>query len=304
LLAVWFAACGAIRPCNAQELAGRRIPAPLREWQDWATWDLKQRNCPTPFNDAARRVCFWPGALSLAADQKSATFELSVAVFSRTWVPLPGGGETWPLEVRANGAPIAVVEHENRPCLELEPGRHQIAGSFRWETEMPQLIRVPREVGLLSLVLEGKKVELPNWDEAGDLWLKRVRLEATDKDTVAAQIWRVIEDGIPLWLRTELELSVSGKSREEDLGHIVPEGWSIGSVDAPVPVAVDDQGRMKAQVRAGKWTIRMDAFRTTDAGEIRFAQGARPIVATESVGFRAAPEFRMAELDGIEVVDV
>ncbi len=29
LLAVWFAACGAIRPCNAQELAGRRIPAPL-----------------------------------------------------------------------------------------------------------------------------------------------------------------------------------------------------------------------------------------------------------------------------------
>lgn len=304
LLAVWFAACGAIRPCNAQELAGRRIPAPLKEWQDWATWDLKQRNCPTPFNDAARRVCFWPGALSLAADQKSATFELSVAVFSRTWVPLPGGGETWPLEVRANGAPIAVVEHENRPCLELEPGRHQIAGSFRWETEMPQLLRVPREVGLLSLVLEGKKVELPNWDEAGDLWLKRVRLEATDKDTVAAQIWRVIEDGIPLWLRTELELSVSGKSREEDLGHIVPEGWSIGSVDAPVPVAVDDQGRMKAQVRAGKWTIRMDAFRTTDAGEIRFAQGARPIVATELVGFRAAPEFRMAELDGIEVVDV
>ncbi len=304
LLALWCAACGAIDSCNAQGLNGRQIPAPLEAWQDWATWDVKQRDCPTPFNDSARRVCFWPGELSLAADQQSATWELSVAVFSRTWVPLPGGGDTWPLEVRADGAPVAVVEHESRPCIELDPGRHQIAGAFRWETEMPQLIRVPREVGLLSLVLEGRKVELPNWDEAGDLWLKRVRLDATDKDTVAAQVWRVIEDGIPLWLRTELELSVSGKSREEDLGHIVPEGWSIASVDAPVPVAVDDQGRMKAQVRAGKWTIRVDAFRTTDAGEIRFAQSARPIVATELVGFRAAPEFRMAELDGIQVVDV
>jgi hypothetical protein len=61
---------------------------------------------------------------------------------------------------------------------------------------------------------------------------------------------------------------------------------------------------MKAQVRAGKWLIHVDAFHTSDAGEIKFAPGARPITATELVGFRAQPEFRMAELDGIPVVDV
>jgi len=288
----------------AQDPAGRHLPAPLKEWQDWATWEVRDRDCPTPFNDAARRVCYWPGELSLTADRESGTWELRVAVFGRTWVPLPGGGETWPTDVRVDGAPAAVVEHHERPCLELEPGRYRVTGGFRWEAEMPQVIRVPREVGLLALVLEGKKVEIPNWDEAGGLWLKRVRLEATDKDTVAAQVWRVIEDGIPLWLRTELELSVSGKSREEDLGTVVPEGWSIATVDAPVPVALNDQGRLKAQVRAGKWTVRVDAFRTTDAGELRFAAGAQPIVATELVGFRAAPEFRLAELDGLQAVDV
>ncbi len=284
--------------------AQRQIPAELKDWQDWATWEARHRNCPTPFNDASNHVCFWPGKLSLSADQKSAAWELSVTVFSKTWVPLPGGGDTWPIEVRTDGAAAAVVEHDGQPSVELLPGQHTLSGAFRWEGEMPQLVRVPREVGVLSLALEGRKVDLPNWDDTGNLWLKRVRVEATDKDAVTAQVWRLLEDGIPLWLRTEIELSVSGKSREEELGHVVPEGWSLASVQAPVPVAVDDQGRLKAQVRAGKWVLHLDAFRTTDAGEIRFAQGARPITATELVGFRALPEFRMAELGGLQLVDV
>lgn len=304
LLARLCAILGVAVLANLQSLAQRQIPGPLKEWQDWAIWDAKHRDCPTPFNDASRHVCFWPGELSLTADQKSAAWEMNVAVFSQTWVPLPGGGETWPRDVRVAGAAAVVVERNKQPCVRLEAGRHKIAGGFRWEGEMPQLVRVPREVGVLSLYLEGRKVEIPNWDEAGNLWLKRVRVEATDKDAVTAQLWRVIEDGIPLWLRTEIELSVSGKSREEELGWVVPAGWSIVSVDSPVPVAVDEQGRMKAQVRAGKWIIRVDAFRTTDAGEIKFAGGAQPVTGTELVGFRAQPEFRMAELEGVQVVDV
>jgi len=285
-------------------VAQRQLPAELEGWQDWATWDAKHRDCPTPYNNATRHICFWPGELSLTADPSAATWTLDVAVFSETWVPLPGGGETWPVDVRVEGQTVAVVEHQDEPCVQLPPGRHRIEGAFRWEGDMPQLVRVPREIGLLTLSVEGKRVEIPNWDDSGNLWLKRVRVEATDKDAVAAQVWRVIEDGIPLWLRTEIELSVSGKSREEELGNVVPEGWSLASVDAPVPVAMNDQGRMKAQVRAGKWTIRLDAFRTTDAGNIQFAQGVQPIVATELVGFRALPQFRMAELDGLQMVDV
>jgi len=284
--------------------AQRQIPGALKDWMDWATWDAKHRDCPTPFNDGNKHICFWPGVLALTADQKAATFELEVTVFSKTWVSLPGGGDTWPLDVRVGNTAAAAVAHDKQPCVELPPGRHKIEGAFRWEGEMPQVLRVPREVGVLTLSLDGKQVEIPNWDEAGNLWLKRVRIEATDKDAVTAQVWCMIEDGIPLWLRTEIELSVSGKSREEVLGNVVPEGWSISSVDAPVPVAVDDQGRMKAQVRAGKWLIHVDAFRTTDAGQIKFAQGATPITTTELVGFRALPELRMAELDGLPAVDV
>ena len=66
--------------------AQRQIPEALKDWQDWATWDAKHRDCPTPFNDGNQHICFWPGALALTADQKSATFNLGVTVFSKTWV--------------------------------------------------------------------------------------------------------------------------------------------------------------------------------------------------------------------------
>ncbi|MFV2066995.1 MAG: hypothetical protein ACC645_08435, partial [Pirellulales bacterium] len=168
----------------------------------------------------------------------------------------------------------------------------------------PLAIANPRQVGLLSLVVEGHEVPIPNWDVQGDVWLKRLRAEIADKDLLTVQVYRVLEDGIPMWLRTQIQLTVSGKSREERLGWILPAGWRLATVDSPIPVAVDDRGRMKAQVRAGKWTIRADAFRSVDVGEFRFVPDAEPITDLELVGFKAKPEFRMAQIEGIEAVDV
>ncbi len=293
---VWF--------LMASAFAQRQIPDALRDWQDWATWDVEHRECPTPADDASKALCFWPGVLSISADSRGSGFEMEVTVFSESWVPLPGGAKTWPGEVRSGEGAVVVVERDGHPAVRLDKGVHRLAGSFSWQGEMPQVLRVPQEIGVLSLVVDGRAVEIPNWDESGDLWLKRVRTAATDKDALAAQVWRVIEDGNPLWLRTEIELSVSGRSREEELGHALPAGWKPAAVQSPLPVAVDESGRMKAQVRAGKWRISLDAFRTEDVEEIRFAEGVTPLVAEELIGFRAAPEFRSAELEGLRMVDV
>ena len=99
-------------------------------------------------------------------------------------------------------------------------------------------------------------------------------------------------------------MTVSGRSREVELGTVLPEGWRLASVDGPIPVAVDDAGRMKAQVRAGKWTVRVDAFRLDDPGEIRYPAGTQPLAAQEWIGFRARPGLRVAELTGAAAVDV
>ncbi|HPA17721.1 MAG TPA: hypothetical protein PLU30_08225 [Verrucomicrobiae bacterium] len=283
--------------------AERQIPESLVPWKDWATWQDVHRDCPTPFNNPKTHLCFWPSELSVTADRTSGSFALDLTVSHETWVPLPGNKDAWPLDVRANNDPIPVVDRSGIPSVKLQNGPCKLTGAFRWD-EVPQRIPIPKSVGLLALALDGKPVDIPNWDAEGFLWLKRTRSEEADKDFLTVQIYRVIEDGIPMWLRTEIEISVSGKSREEEIGNVLPEGWKLSMVDAPVPIAVDDSGRMKAQVRAGKWTIRTDAFRTAHANEFKFASGVRPALDQELVAFRAKPDFRMVEVTGIPAIDV
>lgn len=305
LRAALAAACllSLLPPPLTGQTTGKSIPEALRPWQDWATWNDDTRFCPTPYNDASRRLCVWPGRLRLEAGREGGRFDFEATLFRQTWLMLPGSRELWPTEVRVNNAAVPVLEKDGRPAVQLPAGSHRLSGTYRWD-EIPQRIPVPRDIGILSLVVEGRPVESPAWDAENQVWLKRTQSEAADKDFLATKVYRLIEDGIPMWLRTEVELSVAGKSREESLGAILPEGWQLAEVDSPLPVAVDPDGRLKTQVRAGKWTIRLSAFRLNHAATFQFAPGLTPAQDQELVAFRALPEFRMVELTGLPLVDV
>lgn len=236
-------------------------------------------------------------------DRSAGRFNLALTVYSKSWVQLPGNKEVWPQAVRANGAEVAVLEHNGFPSVQLNAGTYQLIGTYRWE-ELPQRLSLPTEVGILSLAVEGKAVAAPSTDAGGFLWLQQKRTEEAEKNFLAVKVYRLIEDGIPLWLQTEVELSVAGKSREETLGTLLPEGWHLSRIDSPIPVAVDEQGRMKAQVRAGKWTVRVQAFRLLPMTDFHYPVGATPLVPQELVAFRAQPELRLVAVIGVPSIDV
>ena len=219
-------------------------------------------------------------------------------------MPLPGGRDVWPLGVQVNRSIEPVVEINKSPSVKLNPGVHRIEGLFRW-SQIPPGLKLPQEIGLLGLTVEGKTIDAPAWDATGFLWLKRDRpSEEASKDFLGIKVYAVLEDGIPLWLRTRVELIVSGKSREEEIGNILPVGWKLASLSGPIPVAVDENGRAKAQVRAGKWTLQADAFAINNLTEIRYAEGAKPAAAEQLIAFRPKPDFRMVELVGAPSIDV
>ena len=281
----------------------RSIPPALREWESWATWNDPHRFCPTPYSDPKTHRCFWPSRLDLQVTNSGGSFSLSVMAFHETWIPLPGSSEVWPQDVQAGGRPMVVVERDGVPSVRVVAGDTRLEGRYRW-TELPQNLRIPASLGILALSRDGKVVENPAWDAQGLLWLRRDgTTETTERNFLGVKLFSVLEDGIPLWWRQEVELTVAGKSREEDLGTLLPEGWKLAAIQSPIPVSVDDLGHAKAQVRAGTWTFRLDAFRLDNPREIQFARGTRKPVADELVAFRARPEFRVMELVGPPAID-
>ncbi len=61
---------------------------------------------------------------------------------------------------------------------------------------------------------------------------------------------------------------------------------------------------MKAQLRAGKWTISLNAFRVDDQRQFSYAEQATPTTDRELVAFISNPQFRLAEITGLPSVDI
>jgi hypothetical protein len=293
---------GIVTPLAAED--HRDLPEALKPWAGWALWDQRDLESPRPYHDAKQALRLWPSHLALEAEATGGRFEMDVTVFNEAWLPLPGDGDLWPVEVTANGAPLPVVTHAGKPAVKLDKGKFHLSGKYQWQA-VPQRIAIPAEIGILTLRLDGAEVASPVWDAQGFLWLKRdASTEQVDKDFLSAKSHLLIRDGIPLWLNVEMELIVAGKSREETIGHILPEGWRLTDFDSPLPVAVDDAGLLKAQVRSGKWTLRFTASRLDHPKEIRYAASAKPVATDQLVAFEAAPDFRLVEITGMPVVDV
>jgi hypothetical protein len=282
----------------------REIPEPLKPWTGWALWDEHDLDSPRPYHDAKQPLRLWPGRLDYEARGQSGSFTLSVTTFAETWVPLPGDAELWPMDVKHGETPLTVVEQGGRPVVKLAAGTYSITGNHS-RVDLSQRVAIPREIGILRLTLDGEDVPFPAWDANGLLWLRRdATTDRADEDFLGLKVFSILEDGIPMWLQTEIELIVAGESREETLGHILPEGWQAASVDSPIPVALDDAGMMKAQVRPGKWTLRITAYRIDNPSRIAFAENTEPAAAEQLVAFRAAPDLRLVEVTGLAAVDV
>lgn len=285
------------------QVPDKSIPEPLKPWKDWVLWDSPQLLSPAPYNSATERISIWPSTLELSLGAEGGQWQLQVRAFGPTWLPLPGNEECWPQAVQLDNQIVPVVSREGVPSINLSPGLHTVSGNFIWK-QQPEKIAIPSAIGILTLTLDGQSVNLPNRDTSGWLWLRRSQASAEEKDQLSLQVYRVLEDGLPMWLRTELEVSVSGKSREEDLGFVLPANWQLSFVNSPIPVALDETGRVKAQVRAGNWKIRIAAFRNEDLRQLEFIPATPPAVTTELIALKAKPELRAIELQTATPVDV
>ena len=280
------------------------IPKDLEGWQSWVLQDRPFLRCPFFANTDGtlkeNRVCALPGRLTLELTQSGGRFAQSWLTFSEGWIPLPGNLDNWPAEVSVNGVPGAVVARGGIPQLYAAAGTLNVVGQFHW-AHRPESLAIPDQAGLISLTVDGQKIE--QLDRADDaVWLGKHR-DAEVAKQMDVQVYRLLTDGIPLKLDTRMVLRITGDPREEVLPGVLPGGFEATALRSPLPARLGPDGGLRLQVRAGNWTVEMAARAAENLAKFSLAaaQGSWP--KQEIWTYRSNDRLRVAVIEGAESID-
>src|SRR5579862_7408540 len=291
---------------DAARLTAPEVPPALKPWVPWALHGHESETCPAVAVDSSTTVCAWAGRLTLTLDARGGRFSQDWQVLARASVPLPGDEAHWPLDVRANGKPVAVTNEGGVPSVELPPGRYAIAGGFQWRS-VPESLAVPNETGLVAVTVGGRRIEFPGRTDEGELFLQKQAAPA-ETDSLQIAVHRKLTDAVPLLLVTRVSLEVAGKAREVTLGRAMPAGFVARALESELPARIEPDGRLRVQVRPGSFTLTLTAHSANDAGRppahITRPAPDGPWKEGEEVWvFEAAPALRVVTVDGLPSVD-
>lgn len=288
-------------------LAPDQVPAPLKPWIGWALYGVTDRDCPILYNDAERRECSWPARLHLRLTNRGGKFDQQWDVQRPGWVPLPGGDNgIWPQDVVVDNAPATVAVRRNNPGVILANGRHTVSGTLPWD-QLPESLAIPKKTGLITLELNGKTIPFPDLDNAGRLWLREQNpgpnTGLEKGDTLSIQVFRRIVDDVPLKIITRLQLYVSGRQREITVGRPLLAGFIPLSIQSPLPAKLENDGRLRVQIRPGKWDLTVTARYAAEVTALTASSQPAPWPKQEVWVFDARNQLRLVNVSGAPSID-
>ncbi len=278
----------------------------LEDWQQWVLQDQDFRNCPFYFNrradERADFVCAWPDQLELEATLSGARFSQSWTVYAEEqWVALPGGVDYWPEQVVANDRAVEVVARGNVPSVRLVPGTYTLSGRFGWD-QRPGVLPIPATSGLVSLTVDGRKVERPEI-AANGVYLGERKLTTRTVDSVTTTLHRLIADEVPTRLISRLQIDVSGGVREESFENILPSGFVPLDIASQLPAKLEADGNLRLQVRPGRWTIFVTARGPGVVNALSLSPPGANMPASEIWSYQSNDRLRVTAAEGLPPLD-
>ena len=303
---VWFLLWTVTGLANAyQPDFENTLPEPLQPWRDWVLQEQPNHPCPFKSGQFAERHCLWPAHISLSARADSARFQMFAHSYSPGWLVLPGGEGFWPRSVTVNQKAAELTEVGGRPALYLPAGQHSIDGSIHWQ-RIPDNLLIPENTGLVTLKVNGKPVAMPRREAGGRLWLveqRSVKQATSTEDKLGLSVFRHLQDGAPFEMVTEVQLEVSGRPREALLGVVRLPGFELSGVDSPLPVRVEDDGRLRIRLRPGSWTLQVRSLQNAGVESLPLPEIEAIWPSEELWSFEPRSSFRQVRIEGAESVD-
>ena len=284
-----------------------RIPSELAGWQDWVRHDQDYRDCPlmagAKGDSPQGYLCAWPEPLVIAVSESGANFSQYWTLYARSALPLPGDGRVWPQSVEVNGvaAPVVRLAGRETPVIWLTAGRYRVSGRLDW-SERPESIAVPGSIARIALSIDQRSVDTPQRD-GESLWLGRVNPVEAEVDSLALQVFRVLEDRQPQRLVTRLRLRVSGKGRELVLPAALPQDFAPVSLEGALLARLEADGSLHVQARPGQYEITLVARALRPLDEIRAESRRAPWPEEEVWSYQSLPELRVTDAQGPPQVD-
>ncbi len=279
------------------------VPRALEDWQAWVLKGKEFHRCPflagSNTADAGSYRCVWPERLLLNLDAHGGTFSQRWQVYTESWVALPGDLEHWPQAVAVDGAPAAMVARSGLPYVRLAAGSHLVSGRLVWEAR-PETLTIPTQSALLDLVVDGRGVLQPE-RPGGRLALGR-QGTAAEPRRLDVQVYRLVEDDIPLRLVTRLRLRAAGDAREEQLARVLPAGFIPVSLEGGLPARLEPDGQLRVQVRAGRFDLVLGARQAQPAATLSLSKDPGP-ARDEVWSFAANDRLRVAAAEGVAGID-
>ncbi|MEI8573474.1 hypothetical protein U737_01350 [Methylomonas sp. LW13] len=288
---------------TARALDMQDVPEPLKPWVNWVLADETQYRCPFIFDDFQQKHCAWPGALHLNLQAKHGSFVAEWTVYRQDWISLPGDTQHWPQAVTVNKQTQPVVEKDGKPALHLPAGRYQISGEFFWEN-LPEQLALPEASGLIQLSVNDKPVAYPPIKQ-GALWLNTENADTADReqDRLDLQVFRQVQDEVPLQVITRLDLEVSGKAREIEFPYALLPNFIPVALNSSLPARLDGNGRLLVQVRPGRWSIEIHGRHPQALTQLDLAVKDENWPAQELWAFQAVPALRLVEIENLTAID-
>jgi len=229
----------------------------LNDWTDWVRQKHTDIQCPWDTQEKSSRFCVWPGELNMAFVKKGLSFTFAIDIYSdHALVQLPGNQQYWPSGVTLNNQTAAVVEKKGIPYISLPAGQHQIKGQFQWDKK-PASLRVPANIAFVKLTESGNALAIDRRGSKLIFTQKPSSSTKRERDGLHVEVYRLLQDGVPLTLQTRIKLSVSGKPREITLGTALLPETELTHLYSHLPARVESNGNIRVQVVAGEHSLQL-----------------------------------------------
>jgi len=253
------------------------IPGALSEWSEWAIKDDKNLNCP--LDSQSERQCAWSKELLVVTSGNNINFRQEWTSFGDASLSLPWANSAYLESVTINGEKASLsYKEDRRPMVAVEKGNYLVEGVLNVPPQVKD-IYIGDKTGLVSLYINDNKVVQPaivhnqlSLQIAGKATPQKTQKQ--EKDSVNTQVWRHISQSIPTRMQTVIDLTITGKSRNINLGKVLPDDMQILNVssNSRMPLSLSSEGELRVQVRSGHSQVTINTQRKGASEEYAFPE--------------------------------